>query len=869
MADFQEIEFNGEIIEFPVDMSDSDIAQVLQGGASPTAPSIQTADGLPTAEGDAPINTEAFPQAALEPLNAVQTAIDPTASFLGGAYKQAAFDTPEFIASGAGLAPNGVSDFFKQGGEEFQAGLERLGGRTKSLQQVGEAFGTGIGLGSVVAAPAAVVGKEVVKRMVGSGSRVKRTAGKLLDSIKSSPDRIVVAESLLAGEADVVSQVVEGVTDSSLLGTVAGITASVVSAPALYKQVNKSLSFDKLNRAEEVISADLRERFTPEQLQEFSNDINLSLQHGVQATLADATKDAKYINLTKDLGNALGDPTVATRFTEETVGAIQRVTDAVTDTRISAGEASSIVGDLKNQYIERIFQLDEAISSSLDGENATKASAAIFDLLDNIAARGKEATDVLYGKTSPMESLEAGKKEIIEAVSNVSKNAPVSAKAISAPVKTVKEVLIAEVKGHSEVAGVLDTAGELVKDKVASMTAGSLKTIRTMINDSVEAANIAGKKGQAAELAQLGSAITRVIDKHGSEELKTANKVYKEIEGFKAIKSIVGVFKRGKDGKIAAAPEQLTQKFLFGERPVTDTKVLLDFTESALGRLLGASKEDVVQVMDNAIKASIRASASGGRVTEENIKAFLSKGHNEELLGTLGVLDKYKNLAATAAEVNGLRLSKDAVDKMAFAKFGFSSEPRHIKNLLTSGRMGQEVDALNKLSGEVPRIEFDRLRATMLDNIMTGGTGEVRTDTRLLADLQKYGSKLTDAAHLSDLSFLASNLKKPLADRGQRLRQFDSLFRDLDTPAKIKGFLIARLGSTLWKSIRINDAGQEYFTRIGLKKDLKNLMLTPDGAQKLLKLAKKDPESSLFLRWAISTPTAIAGLTALDERGQQ
>jgi hypothetical protein len=776
-----------------------------------------------------------------------------TAGFFGGVGKQLIYDAPETVTSMFG--ENSVSRFFGRQADEFDKAAASFG-MDKDYIDAGEAVGTGIATGGAVGAlgiaanipkaAMALKGIKVLEKAIPSlskaptlspsllkGGKFKRTIGSVLEEARKHPLKVAALEGAIAGVADTTSKGVEKVTGSATAGFITSLFAGGAASVKLYDKFADGINLIKAAHVEEQLADNIRQKYTVEQIQEFGGNIDFLTKENMTARLDIAMQDGSFTKLIDDL--KVTDPSlepVIHQGIARADAAFKATVDKVTAGKSTSEDVVVMLEDIKGGLFNDIDNSLAQLNQTLSPQTAKVASEQLFKTFDGYFARGKESIDEAYNLVDMTSKVSgtAPRKILLDAAKKAEINLSASSDIVPRPVKW--------------------GAAKLRKELKDGMVLGGLKDVRSRINDKAMSATAAGRNEEAGSLGQLAKAVTQVLENHtGSAEFNKANTLYKSVATLKRDTDLYGFFATNKLGNKRLAPEQLSERFIFGTTALENNRQALAMARSPEGRRFGLTVENLTRDVENALTATLKSNAGGKPVTGDMLEKFITT--NKDVIDLYGLGGSFANRTTVANRVKALQMDVVDLDKMTLNRYGLSGNNSVMLTNLKNGKLAKEI-------AKLPIEDRPALRKAAVNSMMYNNAGALYDNKTILDNISTYGSKAgMTSAHKQNISKLL-NLKDDPNSAAVRVADFNKYFKHLDYASGVQSAVLERITRLGMKVARVLKLTGDVISNKKAQQQMRATLLTEDGAKRVLALAEHAPDSRNMIKWILGRGEAVS-----------
>jgi hypothetical protein len=814
MADFQEIEVNGEILEFPTSMTDEEISAAIDSDSAP-----------------AQVQPE---QSFFD--SAVDTAGDVGMQALGvaGGIGKQITDIGESVTSGFGNFPNPVSEYLGEHSANVEAASKDLGIDTAvkigEYAPVGGVFGGGI----------ALVGKipKLVNYLTKSKKVLPNTLGRALKAAADDPKKIIALESagsLVSGGAD--ELVTEG-TGSGFAGTAAGIVTGIATGSLLNKWAY-GLSSAKEDLVDKTLANHLR-----------SNPEALAAANSNRAAFADTELPLRLDMLSKDPHIAaqqqflLKSDDVIAREASNNAAVISEelpnMMKIVTKGGMTDLDVSKAVTQTANNIERQQKVLVGKLAAVQDADTVGTTGKALFDVVDGVQEAALQTANSLYKNVNVTQVISHPNLKWLM------KNGATQAEKTT----TVK-------KGFG-VAPVVTDAADALRREASNPTVSGLQDIRSSVMSQKRIAKAGGDSNTVHRLNAIDDTISKVFDLVDDGSLKTANTAWRTMKETFDTGRMATFFAKTGVGDLKKSPETFVTEFLTSNDPLRSAKQLFKVADEY--PMAGVTRADISDLARQGYLAMAKNldPTGAGNITPKAWGKFLS--NNKDALDAYGLTSEFKNFGRLSKALKGVNLTKSQHDKMLLTNYAVASDPAILRRGVKNGKFDTQLASLPKEA----RPAFKRLA---LEAVTTDVHGNLLSPSLLKESLLRHGRKLVDdKVQLTKTIKFAKMLDVP--KDGTAFKDLNRLIAKFELGDKLISTSLERITRPFLKVLRSGFATSTYIRNSTARKRLWENINTPEGIDRVLKMANKNEESLTALR-ALIYGRSFVMHKAGEEEGEQ
>lgn len=265
--------------------------------------------------------------------------------------------------------------------------------------------------------------------------------------------------------------------------------------------------------------------------------------------------------------------------------------------------------------------------------------------------------------------------------------------------------------------------------------------------------------------------------------------------------------------------------------------------------------------------------ADGREFTKEAWTKFMSRKENLESLSRWGLLGEFRNyegLVARADEIT--RAMGDlSADKMALSKYGFDADTS-----VLAARVNQPK-ALKREIDMLPSQFRDKAKRAVLHSIVFDSDGVIKPVDEISRLIKTHANQIgidpAESGKILALSRLLSTSPdtpvRGLVYKHGNVVGLDDAFANTDLAKTMSSIALERITRLKLKAARAAYALHTFSSYKSAKTALTELLTTPEGAKKILKLAKSDPQSRALVKAILYGRPAVEQATIGAVEGQE
>lgn len=742
-------------------------------------------------------------------------------------------DTAGDITSGFGAFENPVSKELTERAKAAEEAAKTLGG--ESAFNVGEAVGTGMSFGTGFGAGASLLGKSTkIVDYLSKGGRVKRAFGRYLKEAGKSPVKAIGTEAAVNAAMAGAGKSVEEATGSGLAGfgveLAAGLGAGMLAATRSGLQIKQG------NHILNVLADYFRRH--PETLANAEETKKVFSELGIKPMIASVVQDPiikgtmKHIavNGTDDIRRS------ASNAIQEAEQTASEVLDRLVKQELRPEEAS-VASDIMRKAIEE--DLSKAVGSLDQIEFAPtreEVSQNFHDMLQKVNTAAEEFGSHLYG---------AVKGDVVIPPEGIQRLKEITKDAVKTDVEssTAKKVLLSpEVKKY--VAAIRSELGFVKKGeekigppnvaKLAELRSNILSTIRTMDMNNERATDV-------RRLRILADGIDEVLESIPDSGIRDAANFWRQYKQAFANSEWASFFKEHA-GDLKESPARLVAKLFLGPDKIRSSQQLKEYLlgDSPLAEIAreqGFTYDKVREIVKQGLLAELkRTTPDITKVTPERLRTF--KVRNKALLQEWNLEDDFKKLVEDARQLKTVRLDSLDADRLALAQYGVSDNISKLKADANSGDWKKVADQLRRIS---PGLSGAYKRTLFRSLVIS------ERDPKKLVDITNtYGKQLLDKDTYQKVSKVVNMIASPPKD-AKVFDAFRRYFSRPDIEQATKSVILDRLRRISIRFINLGLTTHSLLRNKAAQEKMFEYIFTPEGTEKVLAAAKKDPMTKTFL----------------------
>ena len=790
------------------------VAQAYEQAKADESAAMQAPEMLPNAEGEVVQEMLPDPMGEMEP---VQHNIPEPSSMM---------EASQGIYGASRAVGDTISDV---GGAVVAPLITPEAGRVYEAAAQSVPFSAGISLG------VAGLGKipAVTNYLATRGSGFARSLGATLKEVANDPMTLLKFESGIGALSAATGKTAEeatkkaGVSDDTSKYIGMGVElATAVAAPQRLAQ--KAFNSDPALRyavREDAVDATVAKivRDNPQAAMAAEQRLSDAAALGLQGRLDMVVKDPTLMALTRRLAGA--DSSFGATYNNlvaESVGKMRSITDDLTTGRLDAGQARDAV----EAYASQLENTRNMYLSQIPAESRDIAAVGeeFFDtFIDSIHTGMKEEASKAYGALSG--NMQIFKSEV---------KAPMLAALKEAKARGFASDLINKKSGINQYAKEIK---KFLSGDSKTLTAGELNQFRSTLLSDIRVMQREGKNTTA--LHALVDGVTDTLEKFPA--LTEANTLYRSFsEGFKRTR-ISNYF--GSKDKVVKSPEHFARDFLISS-PKKGARELEKFVNE-VGAERGFTMDNAKEMARSGYMAMFKAdNITNPKQWGEFIR------NNKAGLDAYGLTDEFASFKSLSEKAAKFDLPQAAQDRLVLSKYGQSWKPQVFESALNNNKMAFLKEAANYPKPVQEATRRSAARAMLYDGDVLKSPDNIKQvlsshGDYLVPDLKQRNTMLALSQMLSKEPMLGAKGVKMV---GSTIDVVEEAFQRVPKPSQaLISAMLERITRPALKVIRTGRASLRYYNVQELREKFGEVLLTPDGAKRILALAAKEPQArSLF-----------------------
>lgn len=745
-------------------------------------------------------------------------------------------DTAGNITSGFGAFENPVSQTLHEKAQAAEQAAKDIGGETAF--NVGEATGTGLSFGTGFGAATSLIGKAPqIINYLEKGGKIKRTFGRYLKEAGKSPAKNIGGEAALNAAMAGAGKGTEEATDSKLAGFGAELVTGLAGGAALATRQGLKLTQD--NFVLGTIANHFRRH--PEDLADVEKTKEILIEQGLTPTLAAATNNP-IIKGTADHLVKYGTDEIR-RAADEAIKASKQTASDVLDTLLHAdmnpqlAKASADV--VRNEIETTLANAVRSLDKIDNAETREAVSQNFHSLLNRVNEAANEFGSHLYGMVKGDVIVpDKGVKTLKEALSK--------AVATEAESKTAKKVLISpDVRKY--VTAIKAEMGMLGKGPEKPINVAKLAEIRSNILSSIRSMDLNNERAvDVKRLRELVEGIDNALETVPDDSIRSAADFWRQYKTAFTNSEWAAFFKEHA-GELKESPARLVAKLFIGPDKIRASEQLKEFLlgDNELSRIAkeqGFDYETVRGLVRDGLLAELRRTTPDVlKVSQAKLENFVAR--NRELLKFWDIEDEFKQLAKDAGHLRDLRKNMLDADSLALSKYGISGNLQKLRTDVEEGHWKQVYKILqqkNPAAAEAYRRTLFRAIATR------DSSGRFVPSDKLVSLVNTYGRQFLDEKTYPKVVKIVNMIASP-PENAKIFDKFVNYFSHPNLEQAVKSVILDRLRRLIVRFINLGLTTHDMFRNEAAQKKMLEYIFTPEGMDKVLAAAKKDPMTKTFL----------------------